>query len=453
MACMDTRRHDTVPTQSDDWGPPLEGGGRRRRPRRGLRRVTTTLLVVVLVLAGWAAALAWHLDSSIERVDVPGLSARTGSRVNVLVIGSDSRADLSDDQRDELNTGNAEGERTDSIMLLSVAGRDASLTSFPRDLWVTRCDGSQGRINAALGIDGPGCLVDTVEALGDVPVHHWIEVDFGGFQELVDAVGGVELCVDKALDDPLAGIDLQPGCQVMDGATALGYVRTRKLDSDLERIKRQQQFMAALAGELATPATVVNPVRAWQTSGAVGAALRADRDLGVPEYLRLAWGGRSIAGGDLDAATVPGTPAMIGGAAVLEPDLAAAEEVLAPLRQDAGSPNDGADQVELPAREEVTVTVLNGGSIAGAAQTTSDALASLGYGVGEVGNADGVDTTTVVAAPEGEGAARRLVADLPVTARVDTSGEVAGRSLAGNDVVLVLGGDLDPAALTGPDDG
>lgn len=453
---MDTRRtadpDDRRVVDHDGWGPPLEGGQvpRTRSRGRGWRRVLLVVLVPILVLAAYGAALAWHLTSSIERIDVPGRSDRTGSRVNVAVVGSDSRADLTPEQRRELTTGDAEGARTDSIMVLSVAGSQPSLTSFPRDLWVTRCDGSQGRINAALGMDGPGCLVDTVESLGDLPLHHYVDVNFGGFQELVDAVGGVRICVEKPLDDPLAGIDLQRGCQQMDGATALGYVRTRKLDNDLERIRRQQQFIAALASAVATPRTLVNPVRAWRTTGAVGAAIRADDDLGIVELARLGFGARAMASGDLDTATVPGTPARINGAAVLEPDLVAAEEVFEPLRQDTGGVDAGPaeDPIELPARDQVAVTVLNGGSVTGGAQATADALAGLGYAITEVGNADTTATTTIVVGADGQAAAQRLAADLPVTAAIDDGGEVDGRTVQGNQVVLVLGDDLDPADVS-----
>lgn len=438
-----------VAHHDDGWGPPLEGGQvpRTRSRGRAWRRLLLVVLVPVVVLAAYGAALAWHLTSSIERIDVPGRSDRTGSRVNVAVVGSDSRANLTPEQRTQLTTGNAEGARTDSIMVLSVAGSRPSLTSFPRDLWVTRCDGSQGRINATLGIDGPGCLVDTVESLGDLPVHHYIDVDFGGFQELVDAVGGVEICVEKPLDDPLAGIDLQPGCQVMDGTTALGYVRTRKLDNDLERIRRQQQFIAALASAVATPETLANPVRAWRTTGAVGAALRADMDLGIVALARLGFGARAMASGDLDTATVPGTPARINGAAVLEPDLVAAEEVFEPLRQDTGGVDAGPEEepIELPSRDQVAVTVLNGGSLTGGARATADALAGLGYVITEVGNAEATATTTIVVGPDGQATAQRLTADLPVTATIDDSGEVDGRTVGGTQAVLVLGSDLDPA--------
>lgn len=463
---MDTRQYTPAeraalrdPGSDDDWGPPMEagGGGRRtRRPRR--RRAWRVLLLVLLVplvaVAAYGGALTWHLMDSIERIDVPGRSARTGSRVNVLVIGSDSRENLSDDQRRELTTGDAVGERTDSIMVLSVAGRDASLTSFPRDLWVTRCDGSQGRINAALGLDGPGCLVDTVESLGDFPIHHYVDVDFGGFQGLVDAVDGVEICVDKALDDPLAGIDLEPGCQVMDGTTALGYVRTRKLDNDLERIRRQQQFVAALAGAVASPDTLRSPVRAWRTTGAVGEAIRADRDLGLVALARLGLGARAMAAGDLETATVPGTAARINGAAVLEPDLSAAQELFDRLRSDA-VPGVEADQdaapVDLPGRDEVGVTVLNGGTVSGGARATADALAGLGYAITDVGNAEPTETTTIVVGPGGELAAERLSSDLPLSAVVDDDGEIGDRTVVGTEVVLVLGSDLDPTQLD--DDG
>jgi anionic cell wall polymer biosynthesis LytR-Cps2A-Psr (LCP) family protein len=157
------------PAHDDDFGPVLRGRRRRRLARRGLRTVLLTLLVLLLVLALTGTALALVAVSRIDRVDVRGLQA-AGAPLNVLLVGSDSRADLSDEQRREWRTGSAEGLRTDTILLLSVSGGRAALLSFPRDLFVTRCDGTEGRINAAYNIDGPSCLVETVTQLSGIPV-------------------------------------------------------------------------------------------------------------------------------------------------------------------------------------------------------------------------------------------------------------------------------------------
>jgi LCP family protein required for cell wall assembly len=225
----------------EGWGPPVRGRGRRRR--RGLRWLLVTLLVVVLVAL---LLLVLWVSSRIPTIDVGELAGPTRP-MHVLVVGSDSRDELTDEQRRELSTGSAEGDRTDTIFVLSVQGTRAAMLAFPRDLWVTRCDGSAGRINVAEDIGGATCLVRTVRDVSGLDVQHYVRVTFGGFVDIVDAVGGVELCLEDPINDRDAGIDLPAGCQVLEGPDALGYVRVRKIDDDLGRIQRQQTFLQALA--------------------------------------------------------------------------------------------------------------------------------------------------------------------------------------------------------------
>lgn len=422
------------------WGPVEAAGGPRRRRWPG--RLVLLLVVLLAVPLGWGVAVAAHASSSMQRQEVSGLSERTGARMNVLVTGSDSRADLTEEERNELRAGSAEGERTDTIMVLSVRGSSAQLLAFPRDLWVQRCDGTTGRINASLAHGGQGCLVDTVETLSGIPIHHSLSVDFGGFRDLVDAVGGVELCTDKDLVDPKAGLDLLAGCHVMDGRTALGFVRTRQLDSDLFRIQRQQQFIGALAASVISPDVFLNPVKTWQVAGAGGATLTADEELGLVDMARLAWGGRGLAGG-LDAETVPSTPATINGAAVLEPDLAAAEALFAPLRTGSAAPGRGAESEDLPPRDEVRVAVLNGAGISGLAGQVGDVLSSLGYEVPVVADGPSSSTTSLVHAPGQRAAAERLAGDLDAAVTI-TDGEAVGDVAlpADADVAVLLGGEI-----------
>jgi LCP family protein required for cell wall assembly len=234
----------------------------------------------------------------------------------VLVTGSDTREGLSAEERRALTTGSAAGERSDTIIVLSVSGTQAGLLSIPRDLVVERCDGSTGRINGAVGIGGPGCLVTTVRALTGLDVAHHVEVTFGGFRDVVDAVGGVEVCLERAIRDRSAGIDLPAGCQRLDGADALGYVRVRKVDSDLFRIQRQQLFLRALAAELTDPARLARP---WQLPRVVAGTARAvtvDRRLGPVSALRLAPAVRALGSGTAVTATLPTRGATRGGAAV-----------------------------------------------------------------------------------------------------------------------------------------
>lgn len=287
---------DTPASHARDL-PVVERTTRRRGPARVIRVVA--LLLVVLVVAAPLVVLVL-----LPRQEVAGLSP-AGATFNVLLVGSDSRAGLSEDERRELTTGSAGGERSDTIMLMTVQGTRVGLLSFPRDLSVERCDGSVGRINGAVAIGGPGCLVDTVERLSGIDIHHHVTVTFGGFRDVVDAVGGVELCLERAIRDRSAGIDLPEGCQVLDGADALGYVRVRKIDSDFARIERQQQFLRALARELLDPTLVVRPWRLVAITRGVSRALVVDQRLGPVDLLRLALGLRLLAGGGAVTATVP----------------------------------------------------------------------------------------------------------------------------------------------------
>jgi LCP family protein required for cell wall assembly len=417
----------TADPAADGWGPTVRGGRRRRRGRV----VLVLVLVLLLLPLGYGGALGLRLKAAMTETEVTALTRHSGGPMNFLVIGSDSREELTEQERIELGTGYVEGERTDSIFLLSVKGSRAGILAFPRDLYVQRCDGTSGRINAALNLGGADCLIDTIESFSGLPVHHFLAVSFGGFRDIVDAVGGVDICVDKPMVDPFAGLNLDAGCQTLSGAQALGYVRTRKLDSDLERIKRQQQFLGALADKLVTPATVINPGRAFETVGAVGGALTADDGMSYFDLLRLANGGRGLAGGHAVTATVPATGANVGGAAVLRPDEAAAAALFASFRD--GSILDQASAGVTPA--DVRVRVLNGAGVPGLAATTRDQLTARGYQVVGIGDADGRAATVIQFPPDQRAGAELLARELPIAAGLE---EVAGA----DTVTLVLGEDV-----------
>ncbi|QBI21448.1 LytR family transcriptional regulator [Egibacter rhizosphaerae] len=294
---------------------------RTRRHARPARWLGTALVVVAVFLAGLAGWATLQLDT--ESVD--GLaSTRFGEPTNVLIVGSDSRQDMTREEQLELSTGSEGGDLADTIILLSMRGNDAALLAFPRDLYVERCDGSTGRINASVNIRGPSCLVETVSALSGLPVHHYLETRFLGFVDIVDAVGGVELCLDQPIADRRAGLDLPEGCQVLDGADALGYVRVRAIDDDFGRMERQQRFLGALAGRVASPSTLVNPIRLTRLAHSGPQAVTASDSVGPLAMARIGWGVRSLSGG-ATTEVVPANPATIGGAAVLEPSGEAAQ--------------------------------------------------------------------------------------------------------------------------------
>lgn len=407
----------------ESWGPTMSGGG-RRTPRRIGRVLLILLLVAVLGTAGLAA---W-VSSQIPREEVAGISPG-GSPMHVLVVGTDRRENLSRERQRELGVGGVGGERADTIFIMTIRGDDVALLAFPRDLWVERCDGSTGRINVAIE-PGPGCMVDTVQRVSGIQASHFMRVTFGGFVDVVDAVGGVEMCLDEAIDDDDAHIDLPAGCQVLEGTDALGYVRVRKIDNDLERIKRQQRFVQALAQKVATPATMFNPLRIYRLGTEAGDALSIDDRLGVVGLARLAWAGRGLAGGNAVTHTVPGTPERRGQAAVLVPNEAEAESLYARFR-------DGRVLDEVAAGitpEDVRVSVRNGAGIAGLAGRVGDVLEDRGYEVVEIGNTDERQQTLVRHPPGEREAAELVAADVPGGTTLEESSEAS-------HVVVLLGPD------------
>ncbi len=396
-----------------------------------LGRIGMVTLIIALVLALYGLGALLYASSRITRAPVAGLES--GEVYHVLVTGSDSRENLTRRQRRQLHVGgDAGGTRTDTIFVLSVRGTSAAMLAFPRDLLVTRCDGSTGRINAASGIGGDSCLVETVSQLSGLPIRHTVEIDFRGFRDVVEAVGGVELCLEDPINDRDAGIDLPAGCQRLNGVDALGYVRVRKIDNDLERIKRQQEFLNALAGEVAAPSTALNPIRLYRTAGAIGGALRADDGLSTLDLLRLAVGARGVAAGGIVAETVPADAATVGGASVLDVNRPAADALFERFRS-------GAIFDDMPrsrrtvAPGDVELVVLNGSGVDGLAGRTAEQLTALGFTVRDVGNASDT-TTSVVRYPPGQLAEARTVAEhVPGGGvEVEEDGDVA-------DVTLVIG--------------
>jgi LCP family protein required for cell wall assembly len=319
---------------------------RRPLPARLLRAALVLLVVVCLLVVITVPTVT----ALLPRQPVEDLAdGGAGSRrpMHVLITGSDSRAGLDASERIELSTGSAGGERADTIILLTIDGTRAGLLAFPRDLSVERCDGSVGRINGSFAIGGPSCLVESIHRLTGIRADHHVAVTFGGFRDVVDAVGGVELCLERPIRDRSAGIDLPEGCQVLDGADALGFVRVRKIDDDFARIGRQQTFLRALAAELTDPNLLLRP---WRVVGIVGGATRAvtvDEQLGVVDLARIAVALRAVASGSAVAATVPADGfTAASGAALLRVRSAEAASIFAGFSDGSALRSDDPDRVE-----------------------------------------------------------------------------------------------------------
>ena len=222
------------------------------------------VLVVLLVLFG---AVVYYFDSMLQRT--PALAAGANNPdtpgTNWLLVGSDSREGLTPEQRQQLGTGDAGGQRTDTMMLVHVpaGGGQPSMISLPRDSYVAVPGHGREKLNSAFPQGGSQLLAQTVEQNTGVHIDHYAEIGLGGFSSLVDAVGGVNVCVDEPMNDKDAGINLQAGCQDMDGPTALGFVRARHSvkGGDLGRAANQRKVVGALVDQTLTPTTLLNPFR------------------------------------------------------------------------------------------------------------------------------------------------------------------------------------------------
>lgn len=283
------------------------GRPRRRHPVRTTLRTLALLVALALVWLVGVPAYAW---SQVGRVDDTPGGERPGDQPGqtFLLVGSDSREGLTAAERKRLGTGSTGGQRTDTIMLLHVPpGGQPALISIPRDSFVAIPGHGENKINAAFGFGGAPLLEQTVEQSTGLRVDGYLEIGFGGFVNVIDALGGIEMCLPEAIRDRDSHLDLDEGCQELDGTTALGYVRMRKADprGDLGRVERQREMLAAVAQEAASPATVLNPVRYWRLSTASARSVRLGEDTSLWQVGTLALAMRTVAGGGGLTLTVP----------------------------------------------------------------------------------------------------------------------------------------------------
>ena len=233
------------------------------------------MVLVLLIVIG---AMYFYLDSQLNRrnvlVDYPGRPA-AGAGQNWLITGSDSRRGLTTAQKRQLHTGfDAVGHRSDTVLVLHIPSNGrAVLISLPRDSFVQIPGYGGNKLNAAFSFGGPRLLAKTVQHATGLRIDHYMQIGFGGLVNVVDAVGGVRMCLPGPINDPASGLNLKAGCQTLDGAEALGYVRTRHNfnEQDLQRVQDQRIFLRALLRKTTSPGTLLNPF------AAVPAAFRHQR--------------------------------------------------------------------------------------------------------------------------------------------------------------------------------
>jgi LCP family protein required for cell wall assembly len=257
-----------------------------------------SLPILFLLAGGGILGGAVWLDTSLHRepvlTDYPNRPA-AGRGTNWLLVGSDSRQGLSPEQQRDLATGGDIGSsRTDTILLVHVPELGSSIpttmVSIPRDSYVPIPGQAKDKINAAFAAGGATLLTQTVEQATGLRLDHYAEVGFSGFAVLVDALGGITVCLTAPVDDPLAGVDLPAGCQELDGRSALGYVRSRATPrADLDRMVNQRQFMSALLQRTASPTVWLNPWRWYSVPRAAAGALTVDQGDHVWDLAQLGW--------------------------------------------------------------------------------------------------------------------------------------------------------------------
>ena len=257
--------------------------------------------MLLVLVAGFAV----YVDSTLARVSaLPADSATSSAGTNWLIVGSDSRANLTAEQRKEYATGDPESELTDTIMLLHTGSGPTTLVSIPRDSMVDIPGHGRHKINSAYGRGGgadgggPELLVSTVEGATGLHIDHYVEIGFLGIVSVVDAVGGVEMCVPEAIKDPKAALDIKEGCQTLDEATALGYVRTRATaSSDFGRVERQRAFISALLDKATSPSTLFNPFRIVPLATGLSGSIAVDDSTHVWHLAQLGLAMRGLSEG------------------------------------------------------------------------------------------------------------------------------------------------------------
>ncbi|MEO5854169.1 MAG: LCP family protein [Nocardioides sp.] len=284
------RASSTPPPPTAPPNAPPSAPRRRWRPRLRFGLVKWVLLAWLVFLVA-VPVLAW---TKVDKVDASPDGERPGEQggTTYLLVGSDSRADLTEEERQANNTGGDVGQRTDTIMLLHTGSGPNLLMSIPRDSIVSiPGHGDSEKVNAAYAYGGAKLLVRTLENETGIRIDHYVELGLGGFVKVVDAVGGIEICPTQAMDDPQANLDITKGCQEADGQVALGYARSRKTSNlgDIDRAKHQREVVSAVGDKAASPWSVLNPWRYYRLNTAMPDFFKVSEGTTPIDMARFAW--------------------------------------------------------------------------------------------------------------------------------------------------------------------
>ena len=446
-----------VKVRKEDLTPRQLVRRQRRRRRRILIGLAVLTIVVDLAVGFGTAYLRWRLGQ-IKRIDLPSLAVQEpGKPMNVLLVGSDSRARLTGNDALQAGKDSVGGQRSDTIMVLHVDPdrRNGALLSIPRDLYVPIA-GTTGsdRINSAFSLGGADALIATISTSLGININHYAEVDFVGFKDIIDAVGGVKVFVPAPARDLHSGLSVtQTGCVTLNGTQGLAWVRSRFYEelvggqwradtsSDLGRIRRQQDLLRKMAKEASSEGKS-NPLALNRLIGIGVDNLTLDSALSTSDLTDLAKRLRDIDPDSLDMFTLPTSFADVNGASVLLLKDAEAKPIIDRINgvtnpEPAVTTSTTVAAGLTPA--QVGLRVLNGVGVAGAANRAGTAFTGAGFTVVERGDAD-VSTyaRTIVRYAPGKLPAAQLVQQSltgPAVLQED-------RTLTGADVAVVVGQDF-----------
>ncbi len=446
---------------------PRRAPKRRRSWGKILVRSLLVLLILLLVAGGGVYFLARHYLGQVNHVDAfAGVTNRPSVVVNVtaqniLLVGSDDRQVLTRQQQAQLHTGFIGGDSTDTMMLIHISPKQKNITvvSIPRDTYAlipAYTDGKgvhhaakHAKINAAFSLGGPQLMIETVESMTNVHIDHYVQVNLNGFVNIVNAIGGVNVCLTTALHDPVvnhqgSGLDLPAGTSHINGAEALAFVRDRHsyADEDLGRIQAQQRFVSSVARKVTSPSVLLNPL---EFNRIVSTATKSiTTDMSSAQLLSFVNEMRSFKPSQLQFITVPianssGRNAP-GIGSVLDWNPVLSAKLFTDLRDDSSLNNTKATALTVRPGS-ITVSVYNGTSTAGLGTKTANALATDGFAIS--GPAKNWSTTTVttteVEYPASlAAAARTVLAAIPGSTGVQTSGISQIRVITGTTYSAVV---------------
>jgi LCP family protein required for cell wall assembly len=273
-------------------GPGMGGWRPWTRPKR----IATVLAVLIALVLVGTIGTYFYLNSKLHRANIlVSYSGRPapGSGTNWLITGSDSRQGLTVAQERKYATGfDVSGQRSDTILVLHVpaGGGRPLLISIPRDSYVAIPGHGMNKINAAYAFGGPKLMAETVQNNTGLYINHYMGIGFGGFVNVVNAVGGVRMCLTAGLHDKASGLNLSRGCHILNGGQALAFVRDRHefATQDLQREQDQRLFLKSLLTKMTSPGVMLNPFEALPAASGAVNTLTVDNGTSLYDLVRVA---------------------------------------------------------------------------------------------------------------------------------------------------------------------